>query len=131
MVVAGSTRAHLATGDALNGEDSIVVKFNARGEELFATQIDSVGDDRATALAIDASGNIFLGGTIKGALPNQIGNGGNDGFVVKLSSTGTIVDRAQIGTAGSDRVSALAIHSDGSLLVATTEDGQEIGRAHV
>src|SRR3546814_16259531 len=83
-----------------------------------------ISDWSSDVCSSDLSGNIFLGGTIKGALPNQIGNGGNDGFVVKLSSTGTIVDRAQIGTAGSDRVSALAIHSDGSLLVATTEDGQ-------
>ncbi len=123
VVVAGTTEGSLVATDQIAGADSFVAKFTAGGEDVFTTQIDGAAIDEATSLAIDASGRIFLGGSVRGSLPNGTGIGEQDGYVVQLNATGQITARRQIGTAGSDQLSAMTVASDGSLLAVTYEDG--------
>lgn len=124
VFVTGSTTAHLSSSDAFAGQDAFVSKFNAAGDEIFTTQIDGLSASKGSALAVDVVGNIYLAGTVSGTLSGATGSGGDDGFLVKLSTTGQLLGKAQFGSAGQDSVSAIAMHPDGSLVLATTESGQ-------
>ena len=123
-IVSGSTTAQLSPSVGFNSTQAFVAKYDGSGNQVFATQIDGVSSSQANALAVDSTGNIYMGGSVSGNLSGQTGLGSNDAIVVKLSTSGQILNKTEFGTAGSDSVSALAVHPDGSLIVATTENGQ-------
>lgn len=124
VIVVGSTTGALSTSDAFAGKDAFVTKFNDKGDELFSTQIDGLSASEAKSVAVDAAGNIYMAGTVAGALSGQSANGSDDAFVVKISTTGQVLGKVQFGTAGKDTLGAIAIHPDGSLIVAGSESGQ-------
>ena len=94
---------------------------------LQATYIGGSGDDRATALVVDAGGNVLVAGTTPstnfpgtagGAQP-AYGGSFTDAFVARLSSNlTTLVQATYLGGSGSDGVNALAIDAGGNVLVA-------------
>src|SRR5207247_5384277 len=81
--------------------------------------------DAATAIAVDTSGNAFVGGatessnfpTTKGAFaPAYAGN--NDAFVVKLNPGGSaLVYATYLGGSGADSVASLALDAAGNCYV--------------
>jgi trimeric autotransporter adhesin len=129
VIVAGQTTANLSLKNILRGEDTLVAKFSSDGTEIFAVALDSLAADRATAVAVDANGDIFLGGQVTGALPNQIGQGGQDAMLMKLSGIdGALQARHQFGTGDTDSLAGLAVRSDGRIATASTENGQVVVR---
>ena len=52
--------------------------------------------------------------------------GGADAYVAKLNSSGNIVYETQSGTSGTDQVAAMATTADGSLIVASVQNGHAI-----
>jgi trimeric autotransporter adhesin len=124
VIVAGQTTANMTAKNVLKGEDTLVAKFKSDGTEVFAVALDSLANDRGAAVAVDANGDIIIGGQVTGALSGQTGQGGYDAMLMKLSgSDGTVKVRYQFGSNGSDDVTALAIRSDGKIGVATNENG--------
>ena len=90
-----------------------------------ATYLGGSGNDNATAIVLDASGNVLIAGytstnfpgTSDGAQPTS--PGGGDGFVARLSGNlATSMQATYLGGAGIDGVSALAIDGGGNVLVA-------------
>ena len=63
------------------------------------------------------------GGTV-GA--GQTSQGGGDAYLAKLSSKGQVLAENQFGTSGADSVAAMATGSDGSLYVASVQNGDAI-----
>ena len=128
-VIAGQISGKLGTAVSAGAKDSFVVKINKNGEEVFSRQIGSIFDDGATALTIDADGAIYVGGQVKGKMAGATAAyGGNDAYVTKYDEKGARLYTRQFGTAGDERVSAIAIADDGELVVATTESGQGVLR---
>jgi hypothetical protein len=80
---------------ALGGTDAFIAKFDAAGGHVFSKRLGGALPDDASAVAVDASGNILLAGHFEGAV--DFGGGpltsanGADVFVVKLSSSGAHV----------------------------------------
>ncbi len=124
-VVAGQISGKLSPGAGQGGADAFVVKYSATGDEVFARQIGSLMEDRATALAVGADGAIYVGGATRGRVVGATTDpsGGLDAFVAKFSATGTREYVRQFGTAGDDRVAALGMAADGNLIVAMQENG--------
>ncbi|MBK7929166.1 MAG: SBBP repeat-containing protein [Bryobacterales bacterium] len=101
--------------------DAFVFKFNSTGTTLlYATFIGGSGDDRATAVAVDAAGSAYLcGGTYStnfptaNATPIQPARGGNrDAFVLKLNAAGNaLVYSSYIGGSGNDVLNACVLDS--------------------
>ncbi len=93
---------------------------------LQATYLGGSGGDVATALAIDAGGNVVVAGyttltnfpgTNGGAQPAN--GGGNDAFVARLSSDlGTLVQATYLGGSGYDQATALALDTSGNVFIA-------------
>lgn len=111
VVVAGTVTGNF-DGAASDG-DMLVARFNASGDERFATLVRAAGADSAAAVAIGADGSIFVGG--------RAATGGGDAFVARLDATGHLRERRTIDSGGGDGVTALAVDSGGALLVLTRE----------
>ena len=83
-----------------------------------------------TSMAVDPSGTVWLGGyigtngsasyAISGAYQLNHAGGSNDGWLVKLSTTGSEVYRSYLGGSGDDLIRTLALDSSGNLLIAGT-----------
>ena len=113
IVVAGSVSG------SFNGTDSdsdiLVARFDAGGDETFATRIRSIGVDTAMAVAVGADGSIFVGG--------RSDSRAGDAFLARIAPTGVLAERRVIDSGGVDRITALAIGSDGNLLALTAANG--------
>ncbi|TFI59628.1 hypothetical protein E2493_03930 [Sphingomonas parva] len=114
VVVAGTVAGPFG-GTTGTDSDMVVMKFNASGDETFATTVRSFGDQEATSVAVRADGSIFVGG--------KSSTGGGDAFVARLSSTGALQERRTIDSGGTDGVTALAFGAGGELLALTRESG--------
>lgn len=130
VVIAGYTPDNLETTALIDSVDSFVTKYSSAGEALWTHQVQAVADDRALSLAIDASGDVYFGGQVTGAIDAAATHqGGSDSFVVKLAgATGAASATQQFGTAGADKATGLAVAADGDIIVAGTENGRAIVR---
>ena len=117
--------------------DMFVSKLNPAGTALvFSTYFGRSGDESATAIAVDAAGDVFVGGqssspqlpTTSDAIQKSFsGYGGifsngddfGDGFVFELNPTGTSVLYASyLGGGADDTVQGIALDRSGNLFVA-------------
>jgi hypothetical protein len=100
--------------------DAFITKLSADGSTiLYSTYLGGAKDDRAVALALDASGNMYFAGNTDSpdfptVSPIQPGYAGEqDIFVTKLSADGSVIDYSTyLGGEDWDRVAHLAL--DGS-----------------
>jgi hypothetical protein len=100
LIIAGATTlpdfpatsgAFQTTNDG--GPDAALIKVSADGSRvIFATLLGGIGDDRATAVAVDPADNIYVAGTSTSpdfpTTTNRV-NQGPGSFVAKLDATGS------------------------------------------
>jgi hypothetical protein len=91
----------------------------------YSTYLGGSGDDEASAIAVDASGNAYIAGTTTstnfpvtaGALLTTAG-GGNNGFVAKLNPAGSaLVYSTYLGGTGNDGALNIAVDVSGNAYV--------------
>jgi len=116
---------------------AFVARLNPAGSALiYATYYDAP----VSAMALDPAGAAYLAGwsdgsltTTAGALQQQYGGGGEDGYVAKLDAAGASqVFATHLGAGGSDFASAIAADSTGAVWVGMTTGGgfpNKTGRA--
>jgi hypothetical protein len=112
-------------------KDAFVTRLNAAGNGLvFSTYLGGDNEDFGNAIAIDASGNLYVAGQMKSTnFPSTPGvydtsaNGYWEAFVAKLNPTAqTLLFSTFIGGSGLDWGRALAVASDGSIFLAGSSD---------
>ncbi|HNR74488.1 MAG TPA: hypothetical protein PKM03_09690, partial [Cyclobacteriaceae bacterium] len=109
-----------------NGSNDIyILKQNAAGDFVWAIPFGGDGFEEALGLAVDASGNVYIGGLFTSSLVDfdpgpgdqSLSNaGGNDGFVLKLDTDGNLVWVQQLAGTDDEWVYSLAIDSDGNVI---------------
>jgi len=112
-------------GTNKGGFDVFVTKLSATGSLVYSTFIGGSSDDSGNAVALDASGNIFVaGGTkssdfpVKGAYQSTL-NGASNAFVLELNSTGsTLMYSTFLGGTGTDVANSLTLDSSGNAYLA-------------
>ncbi|WP_448665120.1 hypothetical protein ACG3SL_12030 [Sphingomonas sp. CJ20] len=114
IVVAGTVNGKFDT--TTTDGDMLVAKYDAEGDEKFATVIRSTGADTAKAVAVGADGSIYVGG--------RTATGGGDAFVARIDSTGKIAERQTLVGAGSDTINGLAVDGDGNVLALMASNGE-------
>ena len=103
--------------------DAFVTKLGPDGSALvYSTFLGGTGTDSAVGVALDASGNAYVGGyttssdfpTVNALQPTF--PGGQDGFVTKLNAEGTaLVYSTYLGGSGWDSVGSIAVDSRGNV----------------
>jgi hypothetical protein len=129
VVVTGSSTADLMPTSVADGNnDSFVARYNADGEQSWIKQIQTLATNQSNTVSVDASGNIYIGGSVSGGVigAGQAALGKGDAFLAKFDSKGKLLAESQFGTAAADSVAATAAGSDGSLYVASVQNGHAI-----
>jgi len=112
--------------------DAFAVKLSASGQLVAGTYLGGGLDDVAFAIALDSSGNIYLGGctisqdfpTTAGAIQRNFGGvdqnnffrNSGDAFIAELDPTlGKLLYGTFLGGSGDDLVSGIAVDSSGNI----------------
>lgn len=97
------------------GKDIFLVRYDSRGNCIWARSAGSSGDDLATAVINDDSGNIFIGGAFSGTVSfddntELASNGGEDVFIAKYDSSGSFIWAKSFGSIALDRLTGMKSH---------------------
>jgi hypothetical protein len=133
-----STAGFAPVGKFSGASDAFVIKLNPQGTAIeYATYLGGSDEDTAMAVAVDAQGNAYVtGGTTSNDFPVTTaafqprfgGRGGSslppfsrpagDGFVAKLSPTGSLVYSSYLGGTDKDQGYGIAVDASGAAFVA-------------
>lgn len=111
--------------------DGFIVKFNSSGVRQWATYYGGTDNEYAAGGAVDASGNVFLGGQtwstagISTASSHQVafsGGTNRDAFLVKFNSSGVRQWGTYYGGTGSDYLYATITDAAGNVIIAGDTD---------
>ena len=108
-------------------DDAFIVKLDPAGNPIFSTYLGGPSDATASAIAVDAAGNIYVAGTAAAHFPVTPGAAfaaggtrGGGGFVTKLSAAG---DKLIYSTyVPGFQTAALAIDAAGNAYIGGTAD---------
>jgi hypothetical protein len=129
VVVTGASTADLTPTSVADGNnDSFVARYTANGDQSWIRQIPTLANNQANAISIDAAGNITIGGSVSGGVigAGMTTSGKADAFLARFDSKGKLLAENQFGTSGNDSVAATATAADGSLYVASVQNGRAI-----
>lgn len=109
-------------------EDVFVARFDAAGAPLWSRAFGGTSADEATAVGVDAIGDVVIGGRFtsigidfgSGALFHK---GGGDMFVAKLDPAGGHLWSESFGYTGNDAVLGLGIAPDGGIVLTGAYSG--------
>ncbi len=104
-------------------EDLFLVKYDTNGNVVWAKSAGGYGGDRATSVALDASGNIFVAGFFDGA-DITVGSttltnlGYSDLLLIKYDANGNVQWAISAGGKGDDAVTSIATDAPGNVYLA-------------
>lgn len=108
-VAVDRTRAPVVVGStASRGGDGFVARYSRGGKLRWTRSFGRSGVDAATAVAVDASGSVYVAGYISSAAD------GRDAILVKYDAAGTRRWSSVLSTAKDDEYVGLALDSSGS-----------------
>lgn len=110
-------------------KDIFIMKSDASGNLLWVKSVGGAGDDEGSTIAVDASGNVYIGGSFSGTADLDPGVGTANltqavssmgaTFVLKLNSSGTFVWVKQFGgSAASVRLNKIILDGSGNPIIA-------------
>lgn len=128
VAVAGTTTAKLSQTAIANGQnDSFVARYDSSGNRTWVNQIQTLNDNAGLSVSVDATGNVYLAGQVTGSIgASQTNQGGSDAYIVKYDSTGKLAAQQQYGTVADDKAAGITTMADGSVLVASVQNGHAI-----
>jgi len=106
--------------------DIFILKLNSNGDFMWAKRLGNDNLDFASAMALDANGNIFLTGMFKDSIDfdpgtathNLTSNGAWDIFILKLDNNGNFVWAQNLGGTSYDKARSISIDANNNLYVA-------------
>lgn len=106
------------------GRAAFVTKIPANAAKGFQIYIDGSGNEQATAVALDAAGNVYLTGFTNSPdfFPSfPVERRGEDAFVMRIDpESGNALYATELGGSGNDRGTDLAVDPEGNVFVTGT-----------
>jgi hypothetical protein len=102
LIVTGATSGVFPNNVGYGDEDVFVSKFDFSLNMIWITQFGTSSWDSGTSVAVENTGNIFVGGHSGGVFPNQQNFGSSDVFVSKFDNNGNIIWTREFGTSDDD-----------------------------
>ena len=110
IYISGLSRGIVGSGESYaGGSDAFVTKLTSSGTLVYDEQFGDSGDEMATAITVDSSGNVYV-----------VGSDDGNGFLRKYDSSATpnLTYNLDLGSLGSDgAISGVALTSAGDLYV--------------
>jgi prepilin-type N-terminal cleavage/methylation domain-containing protein len=101
-------------------QDAFIRKYDVSGTEIWTKQIGTAGNDSILDIKVDATNNVYVSGFTDGSFGSFTNAGGNDAFIQKYDSYGTLVWTQQFGTTLADANNGLIINASGVYVVGST-----------
>lgn len=117
VYVAGMTCGALDGQAAVGRSDAFLCKFSPDGKQLWTKTWGSPGNDNAQAVDVDANGDLYVAGTLAGALADQKPTGMTDQYLMKLNAEGTSLWTRVWGSPLDDNAQCVRADKDGSVYV--------------
>lgn len=118
VYVVGETSAGVE-GQTIKGETDLVLqKRDSTGRVVWTRTLGAAGEAEGASIAVDASGNVVVSGTVKGTLGTSTNVGGEDSFVAKYNTAGVEQWLQRFGGTADDRTTSVTLGSDGTVYVA-------------
>ncbi len=120
-VFQGSVDFGGGTLTSAGGSDIYMAKYSAAGAHLWSKRLGGTGEELVRAVALDASGNVFIAGNFSGQ--TDLGGGPlssagmGDMFIAKYSPTSTYQWAKRFGDWSEDAAESLAIDRGGNVVV--------------
>jgi hypothetical protein len=113
----------IATLTNTGTRDSFISKLDSSGNYVWSKQLGGTGDDQATSISVDSSGNVYTTGTFQGTADFDPGTGTanltsaglSDIFISKLDSSGNYVWAKQLGGTSTDVANGISVDSSGNV----------------
>jgi hypothetical protein len=121
VYISGTTGGDLG-GPSQGGNDASIAKYSAAGDLLWKRQLGTPTDDRATGVATDDKGDVYITGTTGGALAGR-NQGADDAWLAKYSASGFLLWKRQLGTPTTDFAWGIATDHDGDIYITGFTDG--------
>jgi hypothetical protein len=113
-----------------NGRDAFLAKLGDTGAFLWSKKLGAAGNQGATALAVNAAGEVILGGTFEGTLICPVGCinsvGAQDIFLFKYNGQGQQQWIKVFGDPAEQILNALAYDPSGNLLMVGQFQGNAV-----
>lgn len=123
VYVVGLTFGTLPGQNSAGGWDAFLRKYTPAGDEVWTRQFGGGGGESAASVRIDRTGNAYVVGGTRAALPGQENIGDFDSFIVKFDATGNQVWARQFGTTVEDYALAVALDGQGNPVVSGETSG--------
>lgn len=104
------------------GDDAFLRKLDSNGILQWTRLLGTSADERAEGIAIDSTGNIYIGGFTDGNLSSELNNGGRDMFLAKYNSAGMSQWTRLLGTASTEGATAVRTDMEGNVYLAGHSD---------
>ncbi|WP_438038865.1 SBBP repeat-containing protein [Sorangium sp. So ce128] len=111
-------------GGGQNTGEAFVTKIDTNGAPAWTQLFGGPDEDEAMAVAVDGSGNAYVGGYTSGGVVPDSDRGQRDAFVRKLDSSGATSWTRQFGSTENDFVFAARVDGSGNLYVAGSTAGE-------
>ncbi|MDI1448922.1 hypothetical protein [Polyangium sp. 6x1] len=125
IVITGELRGTLDLGGgplaSTGSNDILLAKFSADGAHQWSKRFGDASSQTSAGVAIDASGMIYIAGSVSGAIDLGQGpltsEGGNDALVAKFDANGGLVWAKLFGDGSSQRATAIALTQAGQVVI--------------
>lgn len=102
--------------------DVLVAKIDSSGQYRWALSFGGTNEERATAVAGDQQGNVYVAGNYTSSSINLGGSsihnkGESDAFLVKINQNNTFEWAMSFGEGASDEVTDIAVDNDGNVIL--------------
>jgi len=95
-----------------SGDDAVLLKYNALGQQLWNRSWGGIGVDCANGVVVDDMNSIYLAG-----YTTSWGAGGTDAFIVKYDQAGTVIWSRTWGASGEDKAQGIYLSPAGEIYI--------------